>query len=71
MSYNTFNKKLASSTVLTGVRHGDKKKYKKSKEVLLTGNYTINGIQTGFIYKGNCESSDQGIFYPIKFPNIV
>ena len=69
MIYNTFNKKLTNSTVLTGVRHTDKNKYKKSKKVFLTGYYKINGIQTAFIYKGDVINSNDGIFYPIKFPN--
>lgn len=68
MTYKTFNKKLANSTVLTGVRYTNKNKYAKSKKVFLTGYYKINGIQTGFIYKGNDTNSDDGIFYPIKFP---
>ena len=69
MTYNTFNKKLANSTVLTGVRHANKNKYEKSKKAFLTGYYKINGIQTAFIYKGSVTNSDDGIFYPIKFPN--
>jgi hypothetical protein len=68
MKYSTFNKKLANSTILTGVRNAEKNKYGKSKKVFLTGFYKINGIQTGFIYKGNGIDSDDGIFYPIKFP---
>jgi hypothetical protein len=69
MGYKTFNKKLANSTVLTGVACVNKNKYEKSKKVFLTGNYKINGIQTGFIYKGSATDADCGIFYPIKFPN--
>lgn len=70
MTYNTFNKKLANSTVLTGVRYTNiKYKYKTSNEVFLTGFYKINNIQTAFLYKGNSLNSDFGIFNPIKFPN--
>jgi hypothetical protein len=69
MVINTFNKKFASSTILTGVRHAGKNKYKKSKKAFITGFYKIMGIQIGFIYKGNVLDSSSGIFYPISFPN--
>jgi len=69
MTYNTFNKKNATSTVLTGVRNADKNSYSKSKNVYLTGFYKINNTQTAFIYKGDSINSENGIFYPIKFPN--
>jgi hypothetical protein len=69
MSYNTFNKKLATSTILTGIRHANKNKYKKSKKAFITGFYKVNGVQTGFIYKGSVLDSDYGMFYPLKFPN--
>jgi hypothetical protein len=69
MSINTFNKKLASSTVLTGVRHAGKNKYKKSKKAFITGFYKMLDVQTGFIYKGSVTDSNSGIFYPISFPN--
>lgn len=69
MNYNTFNKNNANSTVLTGIRHGDKNKYKPSKKAFITGYYKMNGVQTGFIYKGSNTNSEDGIFHPIRFPN--
>ena len=69
MSIDTFNKRLASSTVLTGVRHAEKNKYEKSKKVLITGFYNISKTQTGFIYTGSATNSNSGIFYPISFPS--
>jgi hypothetical protein len=68
MAYTIFNNTSADSTILTGTRHGDKNKYKKSNNVYITGFYTIKTVQTGFIYKGDPVYSQNGIFYPISFP---
>jgi hypothetical protein len=68
MEYNTFNNSFATSTVLTGVRHGEKNKYKKSKIVYITGFYNVGQVQVGFIYRGDPVNSQKGTFYPISFP---
>jgi hypothetical protein len=70
MSYITFNRPATYQTILTGVRHAKKDKYKKSHEAFITGFYKtgFQATSTGFIYKGPLNAPS-GTFYDLVFPN--